>query len=277
MVLLFHFLDYSPVHIGAFKYGWLGVDLFFLLSGYLITNILLAAKDSPDYFRNFYKRRVFRIFPLYYCTVAVFFLFELPLWHRAGTMLYLPSSEQVWYWSYLANFRIAAGHVYGPVSHFWSLALEEQFYFIWPAVVYLVSRKNLRWVIAAVFVASCAMHQEYFRLYGLCIGAWCAVAGYRMPSVRFLRFPLFTDLGKYSYGLYVLHPVVMRFLFPLTEATLYSLLFFPLSYLIARFSWEFIEAPCLRLRDRPTKNAVKSPAIPRRELVIDLRDGERTR
>ena len=114
-----------------------GVDLFFVLSGFLITGILLDTREGPDYFRNFYARRVLRIFPLYYAALAVAFLL-IPSVRR----------DALWYWTYLTNFRFAeVGWPKVPyLGHFWSLAVEEQFYLVWPALVFFLPRRVLPWL-----------------------------------------------------------------------------------------------------------------------------------
>jgi peptidoglycan/LPS O-acetylase OafA/YrhL len=123
----------------------LGVDLFFVLSGFLITGILLDTKDGPDYFRNFYARRFLRIFPLYYATLA-------------ATFLLIPAVrlDAVWYWTYLINYRFA--DVGWPrvayLGHFWTLAVEEQFYLVWPALVFFVPRRVLPWLCVAAVTYS---------------------------------------------------------------------------------------------------------------------------
>ena len=108
--------------------GWLGVNLFFVLSGFLITGILLDTKNRPHYFKNFYVRRILRILPLYLATLLILRFYEgLPWIYIVLCLLYL------------ANFT-AAMHIesYGPL---WSLAVEEQFYLLWP---FLVRRLRLR-------------------------------------------------------------------------------------------------------------------------------------
>lgn len=119
------------------------MDFFFVLSGFLITSILLSTKEATprSYFWSFYARRVLRIFPLYILAVAAFFWVSLPYIqsHDAmfrGALSGVHSSEQVWYWSYLVNWHDAGGHIIGTMAHFWSLSVEEQFYLIWPAVVF---------------------------------------------------------------------------------------------------------------------------------------------
>ena len=123
--------------------GWAGVDLFFVLSGFLITSILYDAKGPAlAFFKNFYARRALRIFPVYYVLV-VFMLFLLP-WIIPGEEAASAKlrDNQLWLWFYLRNIQsladfqslIGTGHL---VGHLWSLAVEEQFYLVWPMVVLL--------------------------------------------------------------------------------------------------------------------------------------------
>jgi peptidoglycan/LPS O-acetylase OafA/YrhL len=121
---------------------WLGVDLFFVLSGFLITGILLDAKGAPGYFRTFYLRRTLRIFPLYYAFLLAIFV-VLPL---AGVTLVNEATraQQGWYWTYLSNVLFARENLIPyTTGHLWSLAVEEQFYLVWPLVVLLLSRARL--------------------------------------------------------------------------------------------------------------------------------------
>lgn len=123
--------------------GWLGVQLFFVLSGFLITGILLDEKGAPQYLRNFYLRRVLRIFPLYYLTLF-FILVALPqfnIW--VGGSEALRSAQPIWYWLFLSNWSIPVIGGPGVLSHYWSLAVEEQFYLLWPFAVLLLSRRAL--------------------------------------------------------------------------------------------------------------------------------------
>ena len=123
--------------------GWAGVDLFFVLSGFLITGILLDTRDSKFYFRNFYARRILRIFPLFYGVLLVLLL-ATPILH----LLWRPG--HILYFFYLGNI---AGHIDPSLNfvlpavnltHTWSLAVEEQFYLVWPLVIWLVfDRRNL--------------------------------------------------------------------------------------------------------------------------------------
>ncbi|MFT3915031.1 MAG: acyltransferase [Anaeromyxobacteraceae bacterium] len=135
-------------------YGLLGVDLFFVLSGFLITGLLLEAKGKPHYFRNFYARRTLRIFPLYYAVLLVAFLL-LPLVTTLPPALEHARREQAWLWTYTSNFYIARENAWalGYLSHFWSLAIEEHFYLVWPLVVFLLRRETLEKVALGVVVA----------------------------------------------------------------------------------------------------------------------------
>jgi peptidoglycan/LPS O-acetylase OafA/YrhL len=133
--------------------GWIGVDLFFVLSGFLITGILYDAKGGPHYFRNFYIRRSLRIFPLYYAFLILIFA-VLPLLRSSGAE---DVGKQMWMWTYLSNVLFArAGWEGMPAhtTHLWSLAIEEQFYLLWPLLVWLASRRRLiQLCVASIAVA----------------------------------------------------------------------------------------------------------------------------
>ncbi len=155
MVFLFHFtgwisLQFSPQILKyfflAFSFGWAGVDLFFVLSGFLITSILLETKGRPNYFLNFYARRALRILPAYYgCLIVTFLILYLaPAARQAFHDIY---RLQAWYWMYMQNWLVAAFQNPAPdlgfLGHFWSLAVEEQFYLVWPLLVYLLKPRQL--------------------------------------------------------------------------------------------------------------------------------------
>jgi peptidoglycan/LPS O-acetylase OafA/YrhL len=136
----------------AFGGGWVGVQLFFVLSGFLITGILLDTKRDAHYFRSFYLRRILRIFPLYYLTLFGAFV-VLPLLMDLGEWGALARHIQIWYWTYLMNWIDAFLGTLPGLSHFWSLAVEEQFYLIWPFVVLALSTDRLM-RLCGVLVAS---------------------------------------------------------------------------------------------------------------------------
>ena len=145
--------------------GWMGVQLFFVLSGFLITRILLDTRDSPQYFGSFYTRRALRIFPLYYAVLIALFVIvpafgPLPAVYAEDG----PLSRQGWLWLYLSNWTGPRGFGGGspPVFHFWSLAVEEQFYLLWPLVVFLCrTPRRLMQVCLGVVVAALLCRAAY--------------------------------------------------------------------------------------------------------------------
>lgn len=264
--------------------GWIGVDLFFALSGFLITGILLDTRSNAHFFRNFYMRRALRIAPLYYAALLVLLLGFRPthlaeLRPFALLALYLQNTPLWW------NGDVS-GLVGNYTSHLWSLAAEEQFYLVWPLLVFLVpTRRGLMWLAALlaamspllryVLLSHGAPLQETYKLTlcradSLLAGGWLAMAqrgrlrswlpriapaglalssllciaiawstgnfafeqnrtvnlvGYSLlalastslialalsPSSRtakLFRAPVLRFLGRYSYGLYVLHQMI---------------------------------------------------------------------
>ena len=154
-----HYFNFTPT-TGAeyafaivFQAGWVGVDLFFVLSGFLITGILLDTRGSEGYFRTFYSRRVLRIFPLYYVMLA-FVILVLPVIAPSHGPQVEPVRETFWWHAlYGVNWIVAAkGHWVPLTAMFWSLAIEEQFYLVWPALVAWVPRAALPRVALGVAV-----------------------------------------------------------------------------------------------------------------------------
>ena len=173
MVFVFHFFQ-ARGQQSRFFIGQTGVDLFFVLSGFLITLILLETREDEHAFSSLYIRRALRIFPLYYGYLVLSTLF-----HRA------PAWQ---YWVYLQNFAIANGKEIGPPIHFWSLAVEEHFYFVWPILVLRLPKRLLPFVAGAFFVSSVIarivlakhgvdiFYPTECRLDGLALGALLALA-----------------------------------------------------------------------------------------------------
>ncbi len=253
LVLAFHFawtfpgedpskavglVDKIAVQLHAFLFsGWTGVDLFFVLSGYLITRGLVTDSKKPlgTRMKMFWMRRVLRIFPLYYAVVIV------------GTVVTLALGAQ-WvpglpYWLYMQNYTLAFDQtVMRWTAHFWSLAIEEQFYFIWPIVALTVSRRRLIPLILGLVVLTVAVRagltfkgenlgflQRWYadeplglehgiakfvyratftRADGLLLGAFVAVTQREVQHPvahvwRRLRFPIFVGTAAALLGLYV--------------------------------------------------------------------------
>lgn len=138
--------------------GWVGVDLFFVLSGFLITGILLDTKGSSSYFKSFYARRFLRIFPLYYA-VLTGLLVILPRIPMIQSEFGALAGDEAWYWVYLSNFSLGLQHADAArrLDVFWSLAIEEQFYLLWPAHVLLLSRRWLARLCLAAIVGAAAL------------------------------------------------------------------------------------------------------------------------
>jgi peptidoglycan/LPS O-acetylase OafA/YrhL len=212
MVLVFHFIGNTlPTNsveraiVGVTNYGSYGVELFFVLSGFLITGILYDAHDKPHYFRNFYMRRVLRIFPLYYGVLAlVFFVAPLIPLLRGPTLDYLVD-RQAWAWLYAVNIYIgkAGDWSFSYLDHFWSLAVEEHFYLFWPLVVFLLARRPRSLIAVSLATSLGAMLARLigslvglswwttyvltpFRLDGLALGAFLAVIARRPEGLEWL-------------------------------------------------------------------------------------------
>jgi len=129
-------------HAFGGPFTWSGVDLFFVLSGYLITRILLGSMHQPNYFGNFYLRRTFRIFPVYYAVLVL-----------ASLALPAAAAMAPWCAFYLGNVHRA---IYGdglPLTPLWSLAVEEQFYLLWPLVLFRCPER-LRWRLVLILLAA---------------------------------------------------------------------------------------------------------------------------
>jgi peptidoglycan/LPS O-acetylase OafA/YrhL len=333
-VMAFH-LWRSPVT----ALGWSGVDLFFVLSGFLITGILWDTRQSVDRARVFYIRRALRILPLYYAVlVAVFVVRPLLGWnHRLDDVALAP--EQIWYWTYLCDWRIALGHphAFTFLTHFWSLSIEEQFYLVWPAIVWRCTRRGA--LAGAAIIAVAAFLLRLYIVFGttdsgsvygllpcrvdaLAIGAIVALAvrgpggaaavrrwlspaaavgmavtvalAVLRPNVQFVDTGMMTigysaldwafaglvltaattrsailewaplrAAGRYSYGLYVFHPLVMWWIVRDVPWLEHSEPRFVVgaavgSIIAAWLSYRLYELPFLRLKDRWA--GVRAPA-----------------
>lgn len=205
MVMALHFVNNQVVPtnlleraaIKVANYGLWGVDLFFVLSGFLITGILADAVGRPGYFVNFFARRSLRIFPLYFGVLLLFTVVVPP----AALATIDPQLLEVralwpWLWSYLTNVYLAPQTTFSIpyLSHFWSLAIEEHFYLVWPFLIWAVAivpamRACLALGAAAltlrIYFSVIAPDQLYAdvltpcRIDALCAGAWFALAARR--------------------------------------------------------------------------------------------------
>jgi peptidoglycan/LPS O-acetylase OafA/YrhL len=146
--MITHFTLSQQGLLGRVAWGQMGVRLFFVLSGFLITGILLRSrswKDRRESLRIFYCRRFLRIFPVYYATIAL------------GVLLNIKPFRQTLWWHlcYLTNVYEVVFHPRpSAITHFWSLAVEEQFYLVWPCLILLVPRRHLfKVMLATICVA----------------------------------------------------------------------------------------------------------------------------
>jgi len=135
------FIDRAVVDLG--RSLWFGVDLFFVLSGFLITGILCKTRASPGYFRSFFGRRTVRIFPLYFASLFALCIVLPRLHHSFANPKVL--ENQWWFWTYLSNFLFAWEGNFGitPGGYYWSVAVEEQFYLVWPFVIWAIEPRKL--------------------------------------------------------------------------------------------------------------------------------------
>jgi peptidoglycan/LPS O-acetylase OafA/YrhL len=341
MVLIFHIFQVEPApqhallrlgYAGAML-GQTGVDLFFVLSGFLITGILYDAKGSRRYFINFYGRRALRIFPLYY-GFSVVMLVLVP------RILGFSVTELPWVslLTFSANFAMAAGSAGGMLGHYWSLAIEEQFYLAWPFLVFALSRVALMRLCLASMIVSAWLRWMFeshgipvftltpCRIDTLLVGAMLALAA-RSPtglvewsrragiativalaaavplylalrnsgsaSLQVIKYPLIailygalltigvttspgswfgrlltlgplSNLGKYSYGIYVYHPPMIHVVgwfvalasarlalpavHPAASLIVRVALIVGSSYTVAWVSWHVFERPFLSLK-----------------------------
>jgi len=211
-VVLYHCdykqLERTRVH-GAVAWGWTGVDLFFVLSGFLITANLLGARDKPRYFHNFHARRVLRIWPVYLLTLAVVYL-NAP-WF-VGPSVWEAVKTAPW-WAYLLCvqnlFHLTLPPALGPT---WALAMEEQYYFFWaPMVRWLRRPWMLLTVLTAALICSPLLRHlnpvwlwglpthTLIKLDGIALGSLLALGLYTLPLGR--RVWLWMGLGGFAAGM----------------------------------------------------------------------------
>jgi peptidoglycan/LPS O-acetylase OafA/YrhL len=353
LLVIPHNVDVLQAPFPAFDYplvalmhaGWTGVQLFFVLSGFLITANLLDTRSSPNYLSAFFGRRVLRIMPLYFVALCVAFVIA-PALGTVPQNLHATQSHQIWLWTFLSNWaQPFGGKVYG-FGHFWSLAVEEQFYLLWPFVVLRCRPAQLLWVCAAAAVGALVVrvlllvaHAPPETLYmftvcrmdALALGAAAAAViqhtvprvaaaaammllvtaagtrgfamfdistqtvGYTLLSLAFaliillaalpttgalraamhvLESPPLRLVGRYSYGMYVIHlplhlflgTVLLHYFAPHVTpaaALLYAAAMTVASFVLAALSYELFESRFLRLKRRlmPTRSAASSAAV----------------
>ena len=160
-----------------FQAGWVGVQLFFVLSGFLITGILLDTRRAQNYWSSFYVRRGLRIFPLYYLLLLGTFVVAPRLLHLSEATL-AEHRHQGFYWLYLANLPAATGGAVDTLGHCWSLSVEEQFYLVWPLVVRLLDERGLARVCAGIAAFALLLRV------GICITGASPELAYELTPAR---------------------------------------------------------------------------------------------
>jgi len=207
-----------------FFFGWLGVDLFFVLSGFLITNSLLNTMHKPGFLRIFYTRRLLRIFPLFYLLLIIC-LFILPAIPSLHTDISYYQQNQLWFWSYLQNWLFIFKEPYGDnmLLHTWSLAVEEQFYLVWPfmfllvkkpghllmlaiaALLFIIGARYMVWIYQAKDLSYASLY-TFTRIDGLCIGCIVSLLLYAYPSFlkRFTSLIVFL-MAAVNFGFYFIN------------------------------------------------------------------------
>jgi peptidoglycan/LPS O-acetylase OafA/YrhL len=339
------------VYLTFAEAGWAGVQLFFVLSGFLITGILIDTKDNPHYFRNFYVRRSLRIFPVYYFVLALVLLVGPLVFGTASAGVRWILGHQAWQWTYTANIAVLHYNRWSfnadwiGLDHTWSLAVEEQFYLVWPWLVFALGARGrtiAAWAIIAAapilrvvllwrghspeavyaftpcrldalaagtllaglvrtettsahrlrlaarmmqagalpLVATIAVthgfrsEDRYVQSYGysclalLCAGIvlWAVSTPPDSRSSRFLTHPVLTFIGRYSYGLYLFHGILMPLdgQLPveglaravhshLAAALINTAIVMAVATAVAFASWHLIERRFLAYKDRFTR------------------------
>lgn len=146
------------------SFGWVGVDLFFVLSGFLIGNVLLRNFESGNFFSTFYIRRILRIIPNYFLLIGVFIIIKnLPVFNGN---IFLTQHQTIPLWSYFAmlhNFFMAQLNTMGnaAMSITWSIGIEEQFYIVFPALMLIVKRKGLPYLLVAAILLAPLFRAQY--------------------------------------------------------------------------------------------------------------------
>ncbi len=199
------FLMIFGFHTGVIDFGWMGVQMFFVFSGFLITGILLRMKANLptwEYFKKFYIRRFFRIFPLYYFYLLLIFIgatWSLSVSYKPRVMRAV--IDQIWYAIlYLYNFYSASNSFNSSrmLDHLWSLSVEEQFYIIWPLLILLVNEKHLKKLFVAGIIAGPVFRFIIFIIYQT--GEIASLRNYVWLPIYTLPF---SHIDAFAFGAYI--------------------------------------------------------------------------
>ena len=199
------FLLVFAFHTDYLQFGWVGVSLFFVLSGFLITGILLDMKKTlatKDYFFKFYGRRFLRIFPLYYFYLALMTALAIWLFSISYRPLYMQIFlDQVWYaifYVYDFFFGTIAFNYSFFLDHFWSLSVEEQFYIFWPLLILLIPEKSLKKLFLGFIALGLIFRIVFLFVYS------AGVFRFLGESAPLAIFPLpFSHMDAFAFGAYI--------------------------------------------------------------------------
>ena len=172
------------------RFGWIGVDLFFVLSGYLIGGQLLAplARDQPIKLGRFFTRRAFRIMPAYFVVLAIYFL--LPSWREYPEM-----SQPLW--KFLFSVQNIALHGGTAFSHAWSLAVEDQFYLALPfLLLFLVGRPRAAIIVPCLIVLGGLLLRTFLAWKNTSMGGGVSFRGFQ----AWIYYPTWTRLDPLLFG-----------------------------------------------------------------------------
>ena len=226
--------------------GWAGVDLFFVLSGFLITGVLLDSRGSAYFFGRFFARRVLRIFPLYYVAIASAYL-----WLRGADDGRLAAFMDLapWLASYTANVSMAIHRgydfIFGSVTlaHFWSLAVEEQFYLLWPFAVSRLRPDTLKRVCVGLVISACVFRcvawlgfGNFFLATCQLPGRWDSLAAGALVAIAIRERPSISSQAVRRLGIVSVTAVAFTFV---DERVVYC---FGYSALAAFFTWTLLLA-----------------------------------
>lgn len=216
LVITFH---YFGAYFHLFSFGWSGVDLFFVLSGYLITSRLAATRKDPNYFSKFYRNRALRILPLYYLVLILCYIGFNFLAKESHPGLQYYSRNAASFFLFLDNWTMIKTNVpaENQLQHFWSLAVEEQFYIIWPLIIYfLADKKNLLvFLFAAILLIISARSFLYLKYPGFVnyphyfYNTFCRMDGFIIGAiVYFIQLKKIEKYFKYFFPLTLLILIV---------------------------------------------------------------------
>lgn len=259
LVLLFH------IWPNYFPFGYLGVDIFFLLSGYLITNIIYTKLETNSFsFKEFYRNRIRRIFPamiiVLFSAYIIGYLFMFPQEleklgrHIQSSAFFYQNFRligEAGYWDEASKFK--------PLLHFWSLSIEEQFYLVWPFIIFVIYklRLNLIFSLAALtalmfsisfFIEMDSFYNSFARFWELCFGGLLFAIKLKYKSHKysldnkFLASSPLVFLGLISFPLYLWHYLFISYvhIFSL-DVGIYGTVIIAISILFAYLTYRYVE------------------------------------